>query len=102
MAKVRPNGPSNGSAMMRTPAVTTRSYSACASLALHQSWMLVVSGDGPGCPGRRADESANVGQPTNATASGPKSNVSRTAPTCCSENDADLVASVTAIEIKPG
>jgi len=47
MVNVRPKGPSNGSAWMRTPAAFTLSKSACASLARHQSWMVVVSGDGP-------------------------------------------------------
>ena len=36
-------------------------------------WMLVVSGDGPGRSGRRAEDSANVGQPTKTAESGPKS-----------------------------
>jgi hypothetical protein len=26
-----------------------------ASLARHDSWIVVVSGDGPGCPGRRTE-----------------------------------------------
>jgi hypothetical protein len=32
------------------------------SLARHQSWMVVVSGDGPGSPGRRTDDTA-TGRP---------------------------------------
>jgi len=77
---VRPKGPSNGSARIRTPPSTARSWSAWASLARHQSWIVVVPGDGPGCPGRLAADSATVGQPTKTAESGPKSKVSRIPP----------------------
>src|SRR4029078_5874796 len=64
--------------------------------------MLVVSGDGPGCPGRRIPLKATVGQPTNTADPGPQSKESRTAPRCYTEKAADRSTSLTAIEMKPG
>ncbi len=74
MTKVRPNGPSNGAWTIGTPSATAFSYKACALLARHHSWIEVASG-----AGGRVELRANVGQPTNATAFGPKSNESRMA-----------------------